>query len=237
MSPSPTGRGVGVRGNEASPLNDRCRTALRCCVSTERRSQMDSSFRWNDGDVGSPCRECPCVTGQGPGFRRDDGFGDESRITLRALPPPGQKIRAPPAPSCRVRCRTCAAFPPGSCDAGRAAVRRGRRRRRSGRARRGSGPVRCSRCGRAGRCPAAGASWSATASTDPAPRKASARKRAGYFCFGKSNQNHPLLTRAGAAARRRSPALLAGKGTSPELAALRQRATLRPFPAPVLGSL
>ena len=42
---------------------------------------------------------------------------------------------------------------------------------------------------------------------------ASARERAGYFCFGKSNQNHPLLTRA--AATRRYPAL-AGKGTSPE---------------------
>jgi len=57
------------------------------------------------------------------------------------------------------------------------------------------------------------------ASIAEARSTASARERADYFCFGKSNQNHSLLTRA--AATRRCPALLAEKGTSPELATLR----------------
>ena len=83
--------------------------------------------------------------------------------------------------------------------------------------------------------PSKGSASNSGRATTPSKCKASARKRAGYFCFGKSNQNHLLPTLAGAA--RRFPALLAKRGSSPKLAALKQLATLRPLLAPVLGSL
>ncbi|WP_147298526.1 hypothetical protein [Lysobacter soli] len=35
LSPSPIGRGVGVRGNEAVAATNRCDTALRCCFNFE----------------------------------------------------------------------------------------------------------------------------------------------------------------------------------------------------------
>jgi hypothetical protein len=45
-----------VKGNEAVVANNFCRTALRCCLlnaNAHMQKQMDSSFRWNDGNVGS----------------------------------------------------------------------------------------------------------------------------------------------------------------------------------------
>ena len=65
--------------------------------------------------------------------------------------------------------------------------------------------------------------------------KASARKRAGYFCSGKSNQNHLLLTRSAAA--RRSPALLAKEGRRQNSLRSNSWRLFAPSLTRVLGSL